>query len=288
MDIYYVDCVNSNLLEKHDKFGNLPFRIQKIVLNPQNKITNEIINESKKRFKKINFNSVDSSGKIRNEDEKRYKSFCGLIIEQLAYELLTHYNNKDNVRIVLDDSTKSIDQIDLTIEKSWKDSGGEWKTKTYNVEIRASFPICPIEKSVSNNFDILGPYTNNTKQVEKNKDFYIRFLICLDYKNNEKFVIKGRNNKISYSESSTNLLKSCYFDEFLNLKQNLTIYFVGGATNSMMNDESIAYNGYMNSNYFNKNKEGKFKKIKLRNSLDCISIMRLMLNVITDETSIEK
>ena len=61
------------------------------------------------------------------------------------------------------------------------------------------------------------------------------------------------------------------------------IYFVGGATREMMNDESISYIGDMKSEIFNQASDGKYKKIKLRNAIDSISILRLILGSITTE-----
>jgi hypothetical protein len=41
----------------------------------------------------------------------------------------------------------------------------------------------------------------------------------------------------------------------------------------------------MTSSNFNINQNAEFKKIKVRNGLDCIAIMQMMLNVITTEAS---
>ena len=67
------------------------------------------------------------------------------------------------------------------------------------------------------------------------------------------------------------------------LKKNLVMYFVGGATNEMMNNPSISYYGSMESDIFNTEKNGLFKKIKLKNSLDAVSMIKLMLSVCTNE-----
>lgn len=93
------------------------------------------------------------------------------------------------------------------------------------------------------------------------------------------------NGKIHYGKTTTKTLKECYFDNDLNLKRELVIFFIGGATNAMMLDESIAYLGSMTSSNFNINQNAEFKKIKVRNGLDCIAIMQMMLNVITTEAS---
>jgi len=289
MDIYYVDCVNNTLLKTSDNnllchsFSNIPFRIQKITLRPNSEHSRSIIETAKSRLSSIKFNSASSSGVARDEIEIKLKSLCGLIIEQLCFSMLTHYNKNPNVVIELDSGHNSIDQIDLKIHKKWLESGSDhYKSMTKTVEIRSSFPFKPIEKVVSQDFDILGGYKNDIKKGEIEKDFYLRFLFALDYKSD--YYVK-ENGKIHYGKTTTKTLKECYFDNDLNLKRELVIFFIGGATNAMMLDESIAYLGSMTSSNFNINQNAEFKKIKVRNGLDCIAIMQMMLNVITTEAS---
>ena len=287
MIIHYVDCANGTLLKDlngeiltHD-FSILPFRIQRIILSPKSKLSAKILSEAKLRLCKIKFNVANSSGVARSEMEIKLKSFCGLIIEQLCYSMLNHYNTNKSVRIVLDDSFNSIDQIDLKIHKTWLNGNHEPQTSIKNVEIRSSFPFKPIEKAVSQDFDILGGYKNNVKKGEIEKDFYLRFLFSLEYP--KEFYIKN-DNKIDYSKTTTNVLQNVYFDDDLNLKKDMTIYFIGGATNSMMSDDSISYNGTMKSANFNQNNNAQYRKLKVRNALDCVAIMQMMLNVITTES----
>lgn len=286
MDIYYVDCINEKLLTDDNNrlichsFANLPFRIQKIVLSPQSRHSQHIIEQAKTRLASIQFNPINSSGAMRESSEIQLKSFCGLIIEQLCFAMLTHYNTNPNIKIELDNSNHAINQIDLKIHKRWLNQHAVYQSATKTVEVRSSFPFKPIEKAVAHDFDILGSYKNNVKKGEIEKDFYLRFLFALDYP--DKYVIKN-NQKIHYSKTTTNVLQQIYFDEALNLKQNLTIYFIGGATKSMMSDDSIAYHGSMRSSTFNQTNTAEYKKIKARNALDCVAIMQMMLNVITTE-----
>ncbi|MDA3053308.1 hypothetical protein OFO01_07725 [Campylobacter sp. JMF_01 NE2] len=287
MLIRYIDCKNGVVLRNSDneiiehEFKLLPFRILKIVLEPNSSYTKYIMQLAKARLKELNFNKANSSGEIRDDKEIQYKSFAGLIIERLCFSLLNHYNANDNVKIELDNSNSPINQIDLRIIKNFTNSSNEFQSITKSVEIRSSFPFKPIEKAIANDFDILGFYKNNVKSSEIQKDFYIRFLFSLE--NISEFHIFNQYNNIDYAKTATNLLQNLYFDEELNLKRNLTIYFIGGATKEMMNDDSIAYYGNMTSVNFNQNKNGIFKKIKIRNALDSIAIMQLMLNCITDE-----
>lgn len=286
MNIFYVDCVNGEFLKDSNgdllchSFSNLPFRIQRITLNPESKHSKRIVQEAKKRLNTIRFNPVNSSGVVREKVEIKLKAFCGLIIEQLCFTMLTHYNQNSEVTIELDSNNTSIDQVDLKLHKSWLDHNSNRQTLIKTVEIRSSFPFKPIEKVVAQDFDILGGYNNDVKKGEIDKDFYLRFLFSLNYA--PQYVVKN-NQKIDYSKTTTNVLKQVYFDDDLNLKESLTIYFIGGATNSMMQDNSIAYSGSMRSTNFNQENRAHYKKIKTRNALDCIAIMQMMLNVITTE-----
>ena len=286
MNIYYVDCIEGELFKDPNgtplvhSFSKLPFRIQKITLCPSSRYAQQLIQEAKFRQKQINFNSANSSGVIRPQEEVRYKSLCGLLIEQLCYQMLKHYNSNKNVSIELDRSFNSIDQIDLRICKTWLNHNSECQNVTKTVEIRSSFPFKPIEKVVSHDFDILGGYTNNVKIGEVEKDFYLRFLFSLDYP--EHLYVKN-GNKIDYNKTTLNVLRNLYFDEELNLQRDMNIYFIGGATKSMMADESISYNGSMTSSNFNKSHNAQYRKLKARNALDCVSIIQMMLNVITSE-----
>lgn len=287
MYIEYVDLSDQSLMKdgeykiRHDIFNKLPFRIQKITLLPNREIDKKIIEDAKLRLASARFNSANSSGNIRDAVEVRIKGFCGLIIEQVCYSMLKHYNNNENVTIELDNSNSPIDQVDLRIIKKWINSNQEPCQATKTVEIRSSFPFKPISQVVSKDFDILGAYTNQVKKTEIEKDFYLRFLFSLDYTNQP--YVQNNQGKIDYSATTTKVLKDVYFDENLCLKRDLTIYFVGGVTKDMMLDETIAYDGSMKSTNFNKSENAAYRKIKIRNALDCVSITQLMLNVILDE-----
>ncbi|WP_301099451.1 hypothetical protein [Otariodibacter sp.] len=287
MEIIYINCTNEELLKDSNdeiithKFSNLPFRLQRIVLKNNNKYSVNIINKVKERIKNMKFNVADSSGKERCLKDVHLKSFCGMIAEQLCYEILNFYNQNDNVDITLDDSNSSINQIDLRVLKKWKDNKSIEQSVERTIEVRSSFPFCSIEKAIAKNFDILGYYTNNIKKIEIEKDFYLRFLFKLDY-NKSDFII-NKNGSIDYSATTVNILSKHYFDEKFDLKKELYIYFIGGVTKHMMLDDSIAYDGSMNSINFNQNNSGKYRKVKARNALDCISIIQLILNVITNE-----
>lgn len=256
----------------------LPFRAIRIRLSPDNQDTQALIQRAKNRLDEICFNKADSSGESREPDEMKYKSFAGLIVEQVCWEILNMKNKNPNVIIELDQSNTPIDQIDLRIKKYMKTKEGQTRIEERTIEVRASFPH-HIRSAINKNFDVIGPYQNPIKnQSEIEKDFYLRFLFELDY-SLRQYVVCNKEQKIHYPKTSTNLLKQVYFDEKLNLKKDLFIYFVGGATKEMMADQSIAYLGKMASENFNQNENAIYKNIKIKNSLDSIAILRLVLGI---------
>lgn len=258
-------------------FPPLPLRTIKILLSPDNQDTQNLIQRAKNRFAEISFNKADSSGENREPDEIKYKSFSGLIVEQVCFEVLKRKNTNPNIIVELDKSNTPIEQIDLRIKKEWKNSCGQKEVQEKTIEVWASFPWY-IENAINKNFDVIGPYQNPIKgESEIEKDFYLRFFYELDYSLEQYIVYE--NQKKHYSKTSTNLLKRVYFDEDLRLKKDLIIYFVGGATKEMMADKSIAYLGRMESENFNQNKNALYKNIRIRNSLDSIAILRLMFGI---------
>lgn len=282
MILKYINC---SLCESREEknINSLEFRVQKIILKSNSIKVKNLINEIKNKISNINFNSSDSSGKQREKKEQYLKSFAGILVERICYEILSKWNNNDNVSIKLDNSNSSINQIDIKIFKKWKDLDNNEFLKEYDIEIRSSFPFKKIEDIVCKDFDILGAYINNVKIAENEKDFYLRFLFELDYREENYHRFGINNEKINYNKTTVNTLLNDYFDENFDLKKDLVIYFVGGATREMMNDESISYIGDMKSEIFNQASDGKYKKIKLRNAIDSISILRLILGSITTE-----
>jgi|GEM_PF-7058526 len=282
MHIKYINCDNCSSVENEDVKA-LEFRVQKITLKHDNASVGKIIKAIKEKADMVKFNPADSSGQARTKQELYLKSFMGLLIEEVCFQVLSKHNASKNILIVPDKGNTSKDQVDIKILKKWRDDAGETKESEFEIEIRSSFPFKNIESVVCSEFDVLGPYVNDTKKYENAKDFYLRFLFALDYR--AENYIYGNNNKINYNKTTTQTLAVDYFDDLFCLKKDLVIYFVGGATKSMMFDESLSYIGDMKSDSFNQQGEGKYRKIKLKNSLDSISILRLILGVVGDEST---
>lgn len=292
MHIEYVDCRRRSMIRQDNTilsytFDSLPFCVQKITLSPTNSHAQNLINHAKNRLCAMKMNIADSSGKARPQREQKLKSLCGLIVEQLCFAMLNHHNPHPNqIKITLDDSNSAKDQIDLRILKQWQDHTGATKYQRQSVEIRSSFAFKPIDQAVSWDFDILGAYHNDVKPTEIHKDFYLRYLFCLDYP--ASHLIKNARGNINYHKTTHHVLDTLYFDEKLNLKKDMVIYFVGGATLAMMQDDSIAYYGSMRSDDFNAQNIACYRKLKIKNALDSLAILRLMLSVITTEHQVGK
>lgn len=266
------------ILCSNNKNNNLfPFRVLKLTLKYNNTKIKELIKYVYEEAKNTNFNSSDSSGKKRAEREILLKSTTGLLAEHIVFEILKKYNiiinNHELVNVSRIVSKTSFNQIDIYIKKKVNNS---FVTKT--VEVRSSFPFYNLKESICKNFDILGPYINNKKISENEKDYYLRLLFNLEYsKDNYIYYEKNGIRNIDYNQTTINTLLKDYFDDDLNLIKDLKLIFVGGATTEMMKDDAISYTEMMKSDTFNINKSGLFRKIKLINGLDAISILNHIL-----------
>lgn len=266
------------ILCSNNKDNNLfPFRVLKLTLKYNNTKIKELIKCVYEEAKNTNFNSSDSSGKKRAEREILLKSTTGLLAEHIVFEILKKYNiiinNHELVNVSRIVSKTSFNQIDIYIKKKVNNS---FVIKT--VEVRSSFPFYNLKDSICKNFDILGPYINNKKISENEKDYYLRLLFNLEYsKDNYIYYEKNGIRNIDYNQTTINTLLKDYFDDDLNLIKDLKLIFVGGATTEMMKDDAISYTEMMKSDTFNINKSGLFRKIKLINGLDAISILNHIL-----------
>jgi len=140
---------------------------------------------------------------LSERSRKRIEENCiaGLLAEQLWKE----YLNREDLVVKETDFDGADKQIDLAILCNNK-----------KIEVRSSFPRNGIEFAICHGayqFDIIGPYTNNYKPAEIQKDYYIRTLFHI--------------------EKGTTFSKKLTQNDF---EASLT----GGATWSMMVDDKIA------------------------------------------------
>ena len=292
MVVKEIDCYSNKTTKEFECESDcIRHRILKVVLKQTDEYTNKLLPIIRNKVVSSNFNTASSSGIARSEKEKNIKAITGLLAEYVVYDLLRKYNkdinstNKKNVIIELDDSNISKNQIDIRIKKKWQINDCDYDEKNETIEVRSSFPYLDIKSSICGNFDVLGPYSNDVKKSEISKDYYLRILFQLDYRkeNHITYENKKGEKKLNYNSTTTNTLYKDYFDSNYLLKKDLTLYFVGGATNDMMLNPSIAYEGTMGSESFNEKEQGLFKKIKLKNSMDAVSTLKLILSVCTNE-----
>jgi hypothetical protein len=287
MNMKIINCENCTSFDISE-VSALEFRVQKVTLKHTSSAVKKLVANVKNKMTKMNFNIADSAGNKRELKEQYLKSFAGILIEEVCIGILQKNNKSQNIEILPDTSNSSIDQVDVVVIKRWINKDGKEISKKFNLEIRSSFPFKRIEKVVCSDFDILGAYINEIKPHENSKDFYLRFLFSLEYKEENYHRYGEENKKINYNKTTINTLMNDYFNEDFSLIKDLDIYFVGGATKEMMLDDSVSYFGNMKSETFNANSEGVYRKIKIRNAIDAVSILRLILGVITDENLIKK
>jgi len=268
------------------------FRLLRVKLDPTDKNTKDLFSRARDRFEVAELNDADSGAKNRTDQAKKYSGFIGFVAEEIIYQALILFNEKvinngysDKIEISLDDSNTAKDQVDIRIKKSFYDKNKIKQTKSYTVEIRSSMPAKDTLDTVCRNFDILGPYFNAVKPSEIKKDFYIRGIFDLkydDYPELHETYPSKYGPKIDYKITAPKILAEVYIDQNLNLIHPLDFYIPGGATNDMMDDDALAYNGKMENDKF-KNPKGFFRKIKLHKSLDAVSIISRVLSTVNDE-----
>lgn len=149
---------------------------------------------------KVNPGAANNSMSIRDVNTIKINSIAGILAEFLWLKFIK--SNGIDCTFTEFDSSKN--QIDLKLVQSNK-----------KIEVRSSFPFNGLKFALCNSrkeFDVLGPYANEYKPSEIQKDFYVRTL----------FPFK--------SKEFENRLKSDNFEVFL----------TGGATWEMISDENIA------------------------------------------------
>lgn len=132
-------------------------------------------------------------------------------------------------------------QIDLKTLKS-----------NLKIEVRSSFPRNGIEFAICHKdkqFDILGPYSNNYKPSEPEKELYLRTLYHV--KNHEDFLEKF-------------------------LREGIEIYLTGGATWDMMFDEETSLTKDLIPEDSNQSVVSKYRVVPFQHALHTIEILNLI------------
>jgi hypothetical protein len=206
-----------------------------------NKILTLIEAEGLRLANAVNENAANASTTKRSKERKESNAIAGVLAEYCW----KHFINANSLEIIVKETKykQSASQIDLQTLKCNK-----------TIEVRSSFPRNGIEFAIcscNHEFDILGPYKNNYKPDEIQKDFYLRTL----------FHVQTPINFLS-------LFK----------KDGFTAYLTGGATWDMMADDKIAIDKSLvpGDDLDNSEVESVFKVIPFSKALDCKEILKVI------------
>ena len=185
-----------------------PFWLVQFVFNFQTEkfdrsILKKIEEEGQRLANVVNEKAANDSQNKRPHERKLSNAIAGVLAEYCWKTFL----NTVSLDIITKETpfNRADDQIDL-----------ETLTTKKTIEVRSSFPRNGIDFAICHHdheFDILGPYTNNYKPNEIQKDFYLRTLY--------------------HTQSPTDFLKEFKKDGFVTT-------LTGGATWDMMADDDIA------------------------------------------------
>jgi hypothetical protein len=182
-----------------------PFVLAKAVFNynsieSDRKILDEIAKNGLRLAEKVNPGAANDAISLRNGSRVRDNCVAGLLAEYVWREFL---NQGRQIVEETEFSTVS-NQIDLQIISN-----------SQKIEVRSSFPKNGIEFAICHptyQFDVIGPYNNDYKPGEIQKDFYVRTLFPF-----ESSLIMDRMKE-----------------------QNFSVFLTGGATWGMMTDDNTA------------------------------------------------
>jgi hypothetical protein len=196
----------------------------------------------------------DPSGRTREPEEIENQNFLGTLADKVCAEILERYFRQhliparviryDDIRT---DNFENPDLYDLKIET---------KNENFLVEVRSSVCIfLPVEQMLKK-WQILGPYVSLTKgSTETKKPFYLRPIFHLtDFENNKKTQSYQRTGAVEAIASG-----------------NLALYFVGGATLEMLEQ-----NGRNESGRELKQGMAMFKVLDITDGLDAREILQVI------------
>jgi hypothetical protein len=222
-----------------------PFSVIKYTLNYESDIDDKnfidkIILEGQNLANAVHGGAANNAAYIRPLARRLANGVAGVLAEHLWKKFI----NTDNDKIVVDFTfyTSAANQIDLITNNKKK-----------KIEVRSSFPRNGIQFAVCHanyQFDVIGPYNNDYKIGEIEKDFYTRTLYHL---------------------------QSC--DHFMpNLKKDgFEVFLTGGATWEMMFDNKISLVKDFIPEDEMLNRSSKFRVVPFSNALDSIEIKKIII-----------
>jgi len=198
-----------------------------------------IIKKGKALALKVNSASASASNFKRKQVRININAIAGLLAEDLWLDFL----NSQNIPASSTPFSSASNQIDIVLPNTGK-----------TIEVRSSFPRNGVEFALCHavyQFDVIGPYSNDYKPSEIQKDFYVRVLFPF----------------------STN-------DFFSKLKSDsFEVYLTGGATWSMMSNNNIALvKSFIAEDELNADiiTASKFRVVPFSQALDSFNIINYM------------
>lgn len=237
-----IDCRSSFCNTKRKK----PFTIEVFTFNykeseEDRKIIDSLLKDANDLARDVMPYAANDSVHPRSHDRILANSIAGVLSEYCWKDLLNY--KSPVVRSTPFEAAST--QIDLEIICNSK-----------KIEVRSSFPRNGIEFAICHpdkEFDILGPYNNDYKAGEVQKDYYVRCLFCLAH--------------------PTDIISAIKTPDF-------PVYLTGGSTWEMMNDPSI----YTTKNLIPEDSlssitdKSNYRVVPFHSALDTAEIYKLIVN----------
>lgn len=213
-------------------------------LDDDKTIIDRVIDSGTRLANKVNPAAANNASQKRKIERLINNSIAGVLAEYCWKKFI---NNEANGNIVdFTEFNGASAQIDLITLKSNK-----------LIEVRSSFPRNGLEFAICHavyEFDILGPYSNQVKPGEIQKDFYTRALFHIPAGKTFLESLKGGDFKV---------------------------YLTGGATWEMMTDDSFSKNKNLlpeDTVIASELEESTYRVVPFSKALDTIEIYELILN----------
>jgi hypothetical protein len=204
-------------------------------------ILNKITAAGEALANSVNDKAANASTTARNSNRKRSNAIAGILAEYCWKNFLNTVSL--NLLVKETDYIDASNQIDLETIRLRK-----------TIEVRSSFPRNGIEFAIcskDHEFDILGPYKNNYKPTEIQKDYYLRTLFHIP-------------SPISFLEEYK--------------KDGFVVYLTGGATWEMMANDNIAVDKNLipEDEISDAEIESTYRVVPFSRALDCNGIYKLI------------
>lgn len=229
--------------------------------NPDDKeLLDSLIKKGKDLAEKVNQGAANNA--ISSRPYKRIINNCvaGVIAEFCWQNFL---NDAGKVNRVSDTPyTDATNQIDLIVNNTGQ-----------TIEVRSSFPRNGIPFSLchpTNQFDVIGPYSNSYKPGEIAKNFYVRTLFHL--------------RQIGYTKSSAGV-KYPVIEKIIDkvYEPNFEVFLTGGVTWAMMIDDNVSkVKSFIPEDEIDPNRlkaASNYRVVPFQSSLDTIEFHKLIKDI---------